>query len=346
MENQVFNKKNLIIFLIIILLIVICFWAFVPKMMPKTPSTGIPSEIQSDIYNDMQANMQATLPHNMPSNMQFENFESENIQNNSQNDSNDEQLTVQPFGDEYFHNEGSLSSQVSQLHGQRHGQHYGQCCGQHGQYPGHIKHDGHFSKQYPGLHHGKRYGHNIHKGQLLGQGGQGIENCGLREQLYEDEQLYDLAKKEKLYDEQLYDLAKKEQLYEEQLIDKLEDKTLPLINPRVSSLADGPGYEVGPMDEANQSAFANIPSNYYFLDDGAGGEMSVINNLCSKSCCSEQWPLSFKMKHDPYVCQNKDKFVPSNMFCNNSFQDAGCLCLGRNQSKFLMTRGNNGVEFF
>lgn len=130
-----------------------------------------------------------------------------------------------------------------------------------------------------------------------------------------------------------------------------EDKNAPYINPNTGSIMDGPGFEKGddgiaeiegvPEQVANQ-----IPSNFYFLDDGADGEMSIQHNMCSKSCCSEQWPTPFKQKYDPYVCGNKDKFVGSNIMCNNSFQDSGCLCLTKKQAKFLYNRGYNGREWF
>jgi hypothetical protein len=126
----------------------------------------------------------------------------------------------------------------------------------------------------------------------------------------------------------------------------LMDKNLPFVNPKIGTIIDGPGFEKGEVEGVNQNTLSTIPSNYYFLDDGAGGEMSIQHNLCSKSCCAEQWPTPFKQKYDPYVCQNADKFVPSNIFCNNTFQDAGCLCLNKKQSLFLYNRGGNGREWF
>jgi len=112
-----------------------------------------------------------------------------------------------------------------------------------------------------------------------------------------------------------------------------------------SQIIDGPS-----LDDENLQGIDNnpssLPSNYYFLDDGANGEFSIQHNLCSKSCCSEQWPTPFKLKNDPYVCKNKKDFVPSRMMCNNSFQDSGCLCLTRKQAKFIYNRGTNGREWF
>lgn len=132
----------------------------------------------------------------------------------------------------------------------------------------------------------------------------------------------------------------------EKAYEPVNGKNMPNKNPQTGMLVEGPGFEVGELEGAGQPSLPNIPANYYYLDDGAGGEMSIQNNLCSKSCCSEQWPTPFKMKYDPYVCQNKSEFVPSNTFCSNSFQDAGCLCLSKKQNQFIYNRGGNGNEWF
>lgn len=126
------------------------------------------------------------------------------------------------------------------------------------------------------------------------------------------------------------------------------DKNKPFVNPQVGTIMDGPGFEKGDVDGVSQETMSNIPSNYYFLDDGAGGEMEIQHNLCSKSCCSAQWPTPFKQKFDPYVCgaKNSGEFIPSQIFCNNSFQDSGCLCLTKKQGQFLYNRGGNGREWF
>lgn len=123
------------------------------------------------------------------------------------------------------------------------------------------------------------------------------------------------------------------------------NKNQPHVDPQTGILMDGPGFS---RDRYTRSKRARrlIPPNYYFIDDGANGEMSIQHNLCSKSCCSEQWPTPFKQKYDPFVCKNKDKFIPSNIFCNNSFQDSGCLCLNKKQAQFMYNRGGNGRESF
>ncbi|ARF11157.1 hypothetical protein Klosneuvirus_1_14 [Klosneuvirus KNV1] len=70
----------------------------------------------------------------------------------------------------------------------------------------------------------------------------------------------------------------------------IPDKNDAFVDAKTGAVMDGPGFEKGPVEGITQDSLANIPSNYYFLDDGADGEMSIQHNLCSKSCCSSQWP--------------------------------------------------------
>ena len=69
--------------------------------------------------------------------------------------------------------------------------------------------------------------------------------------------------------------------------------------------------------------------------------LSFQNNVCSKLCCTPQYPTPFDQKVDHMTCGNVGEFVPSNYTCNNSWQDTGCLCLTQDQSDFLKNRGGN-----
>lgn len=85
--------------------------------------------------------------------------------------------------------------------------------------------------------------------------------------------------------------------------------------------------------------------NYYgemeILDDGEKGRLGLHFNMCSKSCCSPQYPPSFAMEKDEMVCKNKNNFVQNNYNCNNSWQSAGCVCMTQKQRDFLNNRGGN-----
>jgi len=76
------------------------------------------------------------------------------------------------------------------------------------------------------------------------------------------------------------------------------------------------------------------------IDIGNDG-MRLSNDICSKSCCSPQFPTPGDMPEDPFILANKDKFVPTGYTCNNSFNDSGCLCMTRKQGEFINRRGNN-----
>ncbi len=101
---------------------------------------------------------------------------------------------------------------------------------------------------------------------------------------------------------------------------------VPFVNAQTGTLLDGPGFESAAAlgtGDANISGTeeipTTIPSDYYFLDDGANGEMRIENNLFSPSCCGAQWPTPFKKSYDPYVC-GQGPFVPggTRMFGNTT----------------------------
>jgi hypothetical protein len=77
------------------------------------------------------------------------------------------------------------------------------------------------------------------------------------------------------------------------------------------------------------------------LNDGNFGNMSTSYNMCSKSCCSSQWPVPHSITPDDYVLMSNKEFVPTNITCSNGWQDAGCMCVTKEQSNFLRHRGNN-----
>lgn len=81
--------------------------------------------------------------------------------------------------------------------------------------------------------------------------------------------------------------------------------------------------------------------NHFLLDDGGNGSNGLHFNLCSKACCSDQYPTPFKLPYEDKVCNNKQKFVPSPYMCNNAWQDSGCVCLSKSQGEFIGSRGGN-----
>lgn len=117
----------------------------------------------------------------------------------------------------------------------------------------------------------------------------------------------------------------------------------PMARPDTRTLMSGSGYV--PQKQI-YSAWGSQLGVEESLDDNDltmpdGSNMGLHYNLCSKSCCSAQWSLPFKMNYDKFVCQNKDEFMPNNYVCQNSYQDAGCLCLTKQQYAFMGERGGN-----
>jgi hypothetical protein len=134
----------------------------------------------------------------------------------------------------------------------------------------------------------------------------------------------------------------------------LEDGQLgPVYDTKKQLIMDGRGMQVGPVDDAEQEGSVlgvdALAENTYFLDDGADGKMSIQHNMCSRSCCSDsQYPTPFKLKADSNICAMKKAGTlgTSNLFCNNAFQDSGCLCITKKQSQGIYNRMGNGRGFY
>lgn len=84
--------------------------------------------------------------------------------------------------------------------------------------------------------------------------------------------------------------------------------------------------------------FNNVNNRQGLLDP----VFNIENNMCSKACCGPSYGLQPYEPNSEIVEQvRKGEFVPNNMYCNNSFQDAGCMCMTKKQANILSTRGGN-----
>jgi len=81
------------------------------------------------------------------------------------------------------------------------------------------------------------------------------------------------------------------------------------------------------------------PTAGYLLDDNNEGKFNYP--ICSKACCSVQYPPPFEIQIDDWLAKNIDKYVPSQYTCNNSWQDTGCMCMTEKQRTYLESRGSN-----
>lgn len=124
--------------------------------------------------------------------------------------------------------------------------------------------------------------------------------------------------------------------------------TDPVIYPRVYDRLTGQITDASEFVGLPESIYpANgegIVSNYGSidrLDDGYNGEMGLNYNMCSKSCCSPQYPTPFALEEDVMVDKMKDKFVLNNYGCNNAWNNSGCVCMTKDQHEYLSSRGGN-----
>ena len=79
------------------------------------------------------------------------------------------------------------------------------------------------------------------------------------------------------------------------------------------------------------------------LADNEDDDMSVMFNLCSPSCCNQQYPIPHKLDSDPLIAGKEASFVATPMSCSNSYQGSGCMCVSKNEANFLRNRGGNSV---
>lgn len=83
-----------------------------------------------------------------------------------------------------------------------------------------------------------------------------------------------------------------------------------------------------------------IGKDYMLLDTP---NLDFSQNRCSKSCCTAQWDHPVDLKPDDELLRNRGNYVPSGFFCNSFIDDSGCLCLTKEQAKYLQTRGGNST---
>lgn len=122
----------------------------------------------------------------------------------------------------------------------------------------------------------------------------------------------------------------------------------PSINPRIYDRRTGQIMDASDFVELPIEIYpangGNPISNYGTidkLDDGYNGDMGLNYNMCSKACCSPQYPPPFAVEEDVMVNSMKDKFVPNNYACNNAWNNAGCVCMTKKQHDYIGSRGGN-----
>lgn len=61
--------------------------------------------------------------------------------------------------------------------------------------------------------------------------------------------------------------------------------------------------------------------------------------VCSKNCCSTQWPIPIDVTEDSGISiKDAQKYLTSNITCNNGVTNTGCVCLTE-QTKNMFEKG-------
>jgi hypothetical protein len=88
--------------------------------------------------------------------------------------------------------------------------------------------------------------------------------------------------------------------------------------------------------EQVQTTGYQTPSNYSNIEPTNNNIVKIDENKCSKECCKHtQWPVP----HD-VTPKAGSEFIGNNMSCNWG-EGSGCVCLKKDDFKFLSVRGTN-----
>lgn len=91
--------------------------------------------------------------------------------------------------------------------------------------------------------------------------------------------------------------------------------------------------------DENDSVFSELVEDpgQYLLSDGNNRKDTTLGNLCSLSCCSPGWDT------EKIIDKTVDptKYEKTNLYCRNSLQNSGCMCVTKSQKDHAATRGGN-----
>lgn len=120
------------------------------------------------------------------------------------------------------------------------------------------------------------------------------------------------------------------------------DSDLPHYDPTNWTIQEATGWNDPVYARTDGFANTDVPYNYFLLDDGYGGQSSVLSNVCSPSCCNKQYETSVTKDamSDPNI--DLTKYASSNMTCSGG--NSGCVCMTKQQQLYLENRGGNRTQ--
>jgi hypothetical protein len=79
------------------------------------------------------------------------------------------------------------------------------------------------------------------------------------------------------------------------------------------------------IDDDNNNELEENFNGYFNLKTDVPLGFDIEKLVCSKNCCSTQWPTSISTQIiDPKI--NIDDYLPTNLNCNDGIRDTGCVC--------------------
>lgn len=68
--------------------------------------------------------------------------------------------------------------------------------------------------------------------------------------------------------------------------------------------------------------------------------VKIDQNVCSKQCCKfNDWPVPFETKNPNIDPALLEKYIGSNLSCNNGPDGGGCVCFTKDDSNYLAKHG-------
>ena len=99
------------------------------------------------------------------------------------------------------------------------------------------------------------------------------------------------------------------------------------------------------INKMNKSEQCSLQEKFEELKTVTNNKLNIKKldtNICSKQCCKfEVWPPAFNTQNpnvDPTIL---DKYIGTNLSCNNGPDGGGCLCVTKDDFNYIANHGQN-----